>query len=145
MPWFIFAGYSHPYADKKKVLELSTDPNSPQEVQYIKQAFILLLVHKVMLVISHILKWCHFLYFHHSFFPQSQLTWPTMFSTVGLVDSKRGCADKTYPDTCQQAERISTSGGVCFCNAILCNSSGAFTISLFLPLLILPYILHKFL
>ncbi|XP_071527741.1 uncharacterized protein [Panulirus ornatus] len=66
-------------------------------------------------------------------------------SITGLVDSKRGCADKTYPDACQQAERISPTGEVCFCNAILCNFSGAVTTSLFLPLLILPYVLHKFL
>ncbi|XP_045619791.1 uncharacterized protein [Procambarus clarkii] len=65
-------------------------------------------------------------------------------SIVGESDSKRGCADKTYPDTCQKAMAIVPSDDVCFCNALLCNSDAS-TLSLFLPLLILPYLLHKFL
>ncbi|XP_042225632.1 uncharacterized protein LOC121868785 [Homarus americanus] len=66
-------------------------------------------------------------------------------SIFGVGDSKRGCADKSYPDTCQKATTIIASGDVCFCNGFLCNYSSAGTTSLFLPLLILPYVLHKFL
>ncbi|KAK8735722.1 hypothetical protein OTU49_005287 [Cherax quadricarinatus] len=66
-------------------------------------------------------------------------------SILGERDSKRGCADKTYQDTCQKAPAIVPTDDVCFCNAILCNHSGAGTTYLFLPLLIFPYVLHKFL
>ncbi|XP_045124467.1 uncharacterized protein LOC123512255 isoform X1 [Portunus trituberculatus] len=66
-------------------------------------------------------------------------------SILGMGNSKRGCADKTYEEGCMKAKAIIASGEVCFCNSFLCNYSSAGTKSLYLPLLILPYVIHKFL
>ncbi|KAK4287606.1 hypothetical protein Pmani_039325 [Petrolisthes manimaculis] len=72
----------------------------------------------------------------------------------GLWDSRRGCADKAYKDTCQIAPTITPTDTVCFCNTFLCNTySSATTITTHsctstlaaLPLLLLPYLLHNFL
>ncbi|MPC56199.1 hypothetical protein E2C01_050151 [Portunus trituberculatus] len=69
----------------------------------------------------------------------------TTVQGVGMGNSKRGCADKTYEEGCMKAKAIIASGEVCFCNSFLCNYSSAGTKSLYLPLLILPYVIHKFL
>ncbi|KAK7063272.1 hypothetical protein SK128_003146 [Halocaridina rubra] len=92
--------------------------------------------------------------FCHSHIPGSEgTTWVFCPSTscytvgisvLGVGDSKRGCADKTYPETCQAAETIVATGQVCFCNQFLCNYSSASSRSCYLPLLLLPYLIFKF-
>ncbi|XP_071520078.1 uncharacterized protein [Panulirus ornatus] len=62
-------------------------------------------------------------------------------SVLGLGDSKRGCADKKYPTICQAMTFKGIVGEhVCFCNSILCNASSM--PSVFMPLLLFPYLLH---
>ncbi|XP_047496962.1 uncharacterized protein LOC125044371 [Penaeus chinensis] len=62
-------------------------------------------------------------------------------SLLGMGDAKRGCADKTYPDACQEASAIAAAGNVCFCNTLLCNDSSAKVPALSLPFLALAYLL----
>ncbi|KAK8738172.1 hypothetical protein OTU49_004083, partial [Cherax quadricarinatus] len=65
-------------------------------------------------------------------------------SFFGATDSKKGCADKKYPFGCQE---VGLPGFIaehtCFCNSFLCNSSSMPPV--FIPLLLLPYLLQKLL
>ncbi|KAG7167086.1 hypothetical protein Hamer_G005419 [Homarus americanus] len=61
---------------------------------------------------------------------------------VGIGDGQKGCADKVYPAICQNGNFEGlVSEHVCFCNSFLCNSSSL--PSIFLPLLVLSYLLLK--
>ncbi|XP_042225711.1 uncharacterized protein LOC121868815 isoform X2 [Homarus americanus] len=63
-------------------------------------------------------------------------------SIIGIGDGQKGCADKVYPAICQNGNFEGlVSEHVCFCNSFLCNSSSL--PSIFLPLLVLSYLLLK--
>ncbi|XP_042215963.1 uncharacterized protein LOC121862086 isoform X2 [Homarus americanus] len=63
---------------------------------------------------------------------------------LGLGDTKKGCAEKSYPLGCQSLGLPGiASEHTCFCNSFLCNSSSM--PSILMPLLLLPYLIQKLL
>ncbi|KAK7079858.1 hypothetical protein SK128_028485, partial [Halocaridina rubra] len=61
----------------------------------------------------------------------------------GFAKVRKGCADAKYEEVCQAAGFLGLSQHACFCNGFLCNSSSV--PALFLPLMLIPYLVQNIL